>query len=454
MRPLEIALAVAVALSTARVLAGRSVPWSLTGAAGLTVVCIVLLVAQWAVEGGRWQMLPIYAAAVLLPAAMLAASAGPPVWVRLLLAAMALGLLGAGASASILLPVFRLPPPTGPMLVGATDVQVPGPAGGFTTRVWYPAQRGTGQGAAPYEQASRSVLGRYRRQVITHSDRDAAFAAEAGRAPVIVYFAGWGGRRTENTALLEDLASHGFVVAAMDDMAHVGGMDFSSAGASADTLARGGRKAVAEAQMAQALLGRLGALDAADPAGRFTHRLALVHVGLLGYSFGGSAAATLALDDPRVAAVVNMDGWMFGPAAARGVSQPYLLFSDDEPDPTRAQLDSPDPATRYSSRFNLADIMANTGNMKRHGGWVATVAGSTHTNFNDTGFRSPLRRLTGGGPIDPWRMQAVLRAYVRGFFTQVLLGTPSTLLQANSPAFPEVRLQAYRPAATAALAGP
>jgi hypothetical protein len=72
------------------------------------------------------------------------------------------------------------------------------------------------------------------------------------------------------------------------------------------------------------VLGQIEALDRAP--GPFRGRLDLDRIGMLGWSFGGAAAIEMLRIDPRVKAAVNHDGRLFGGAATRPVTRPFMLF--------------------------------------------------------------------------------------------------------------------------------
>ena len=420
MRPLEIILVLATAAALLRVLSGR-----VEAAALPAVAVLAILVLQVSMEGARWQMLPAYVVAALLAPALMVAAAGAPWLFRLPLLVCGGGLLAAATVLSLVLPVFRLPPPTGPFAVGTVTVALQA-ASPVQTRLWYPATAAPGLRTAPYQSGVASLAGRYRDLVRTHALVDAPFASVPAPARLILCLPGWGGRRTDNTALAEDLASHGYVVASIDDPVPMGAMEFGSADAYAGTLSRSAAKAAKEARVVLQVLDGLAGLAAADP--RFDGRFVTDRVGVVGFSFGGTAGATAARLDPRIRAVVNMDGWLFGDAATQGVPVPYMMLNDDEQMPDKAALESPDPVTRYTAELNVADWQAQNRAVAQHGGYIVTLRGTQHNNFTDAAFRSPLRRLSGGGPVDPRRSEALMREYCLAFFDRILRGMPAPLL--------------------------
>jgi hypothetical protein len=175
---------------------------------------------------------------------------------------------------------FDLPRPTGPMPVGTLTLTLVRPseldgisAGRFGVQVWYPAEPSTGR--APYGSGAPGIKRWiYHRLVKTHAAQNVPFAARYERAPIVVYVAGWGGEGTDNTVLVQELASHGFVVAAIGDLRFegpppsrlAGPLDLSSTHACEATLRLARDKMAFDALRVSAVLDRLALLDAADPA--------------------------------------------------------------------------------------------------------------------------------------------------------------------------------------------
>lgn len=280
---------------------------------------------------------------------------------------------------------------------------------------------------------------------------DAMPVAVPDRLPVLIFFPGWGTLPSSNTALLQDLASNGFVVVAAD--AWDAGDYPDDAGAAADlavplvfdsdrdgaaVMAAGARNAVRQAALARRVLHRLDLLDA-EPAGVLVGRLALGQVGMLGFSFGGSVAVQTALDDPRLRAIANLDGDVFTDAYRRGFSQPYLLLS--EPPVAQPEPGSSDPSARREAVLYSEDEGRLRGFLNAHGGVRAIIAGTRHGNFADAPLLSILHRH--GGSIDPERARAIIDDILVAFFDRQLLGATRSSPAALRRTYPELTLQLW-----------
>jgi dienelactone hydrolase len=216
-----------------------------------------------------------------------------------------------------------LPEPSGPFFVGVRTV--PDVAPDATTRLWYPAQRGTGTGPTEYiDRASVAKLGVTMSQVAQVRPRarvDAVPAATTKARPAVVLMPGWGNPMAVSTALAQDLASNGYVVVAIDPTP--GTEDGSEMPADPANPAR--------------RLDQVGAgIDFA--AGRRIRALAgpvdADRIAVGGHSIAGAVAYQVAITDPRVHAVFDLDGWLHGAALTTPVMVPALMINASglEPD--------------------------------------------------------------------------------------------------------------------------
>src|SRR5262249_54297570 len=141
------------------------------------------------------------------------------------------------------------------------------------------------------ERLLATARGSYR--VITWSPGGPAH----GPNPLVLYAAGWGNRADDSAMLLADLASHGYIVAAFDDIAHdpclasdakqdcddrTGELALDSPAAYRRSFAMAGRRIHQAASKGIAVLDALLAVP--DLAGRIDSE----RIGAIGFSFGGA----------------------------------------------------------------------------------------------------------------------------------------------------------------------
>ncbi|MEV7443280.1 alpha/beta hydrolase [Streptomyces sp. NPDC091204] len=348
-------------------------------------------------------------------------------------------------------PRLELPRPTGALPVGRDtlhlvdrerkDPWVPTADRELLLSLYYPALARTGT-PAPYLAVSeakalltdRGELGRYvtPEQVAatrTHSRADALPRPSVHRYPLIVLSPGFTMPRASLTTLAEELASRGYVVAAVDHA-------YESDG----TLFPGGRllsctaceQVFPDHSLHRVSDGRakdvafvLDRLTGPRPAWRYSRLIDSRHIGMAGHSIGGAAASATMAADPRVDAGVNMDGTFFTPIPEGGLGgRPFLMLAGD---PALLPPDFPD--TSWEDNWPRLD------GWKR---WL-TVTGAGHPAFTDwpvlgdqAGYPHPETPLSGT------RSQQITRAYVGDFFDLHLRGTPTPRLNGPTAADPEV----------------
>ena len=323
------------------------------------------------------------------------------------------GLTAAAALAIHVQP--KLPPPAGPFLVGTVEweqgsreksaVMFDAHSCGITTQLWYPAEPGTGSGRAPYNPGKTNLLSA-QRWVTTSAALGAQVATMQPRYPVLLYFPSWDGNRVAHTAIVQDLASRGFVVAAVgydfEDCARpdlesasslTTDMDFSSAAAFKWTVQVADTKIVRVASSATRVIDKLKELDRYDRQGRFTGRLDLSHIAAIGHSLGGAIALQIAWLDPRIRAVIDLDGWVFDAAPGSWIKQPFLVIGSDGPPAVRDDAAKAEPQRRYNSildeetEHRLHDAFA------KYGGVEMMIGASRHEDFTDSPYLSRIAAI-------------------------------------------------------------
>ena len=137
------------------------------------------------------------------------------------------------ANAQTPAPTFELPPPTGKLSIGTTrwvitdasrdELFATGKKRDIEVIAWYPAASPMGRPAPYLRDGMEEVLSFARlaklgdafnglANIKTHATLDAPPAATAARFPVIVFQHGYTGLPSSHTAVMEDLASHGWAV--------------------------------------------------------------------------------------------------------------------------------------------------------------------------------------------------------------------------------------------------
>jgi dienelactone hydrolase len=343
--------------------------------------------------------------------------------------------------------MLSLPEPTGLCTVGTTSLHLtdssrPDPwVAGVTARelmvsLWYPAVPSDGRRAeymTPAESelqlTSRGITGLRPDVLSTTRTNAAADATPDGTErshPLVVLSPGFTNARSALTALAEDLASHGYVVAGIDHTYESYGTAFPD-GRVTTCLARGApmrdseRVAAGRAADVRFVVDELTGAHPAWPGAEMIHPS---QIGMAGHSAGGAAVIAAMLADSRIRAGIDMDGSTHARIPDRGLSRPFLFLGKQ---------------SNYTPGGEGA-VTTWERDWKRLTGWKRwlLVAGAIHASFTDLGLLADQVGIDVGAGLPGARSLDITRAYVRAFFDQHLRSKPQTLLDQPSPRYPEV----------------
>jgi predicted dienelactone hydrolase len=448
MRPLEIAIPILLAIYLA---------WPLTRQPRPTVVTLLPALALLATlihffsEGYRWQMIPLYVLTPVLAIISLIGFYKPQRW-TILASILTLILLAVSTVLPILLPVPRLPKPSGPYQVGTqtfvlTDAARKELYSGkdeprkFMIQVWYPADPRPTDPIADFLHLPHFFLDHLALAKTDAYLNSPIHKPDSGGYPVIVFSHGWQGFSAQNSGQMIELASQGYVVIAMQ---HTYGAritvfpDGQVAMNNPKALPDGEPEAIYD-PAARLLVNQWSgdiafALDYmtkqnSDSASPFHSALDLNRIGVYGHSTGGGAAIQFCGTDPRCKAVLGLDPFMTPVSLevlGQGLSQPaFFMFS---------QVWHDDTGSKNNRLFD--EFYAHVPQSKG----AAFIAGTRHYDFSDLPLLSPIAPQLGlKGPINGNLMVKIADTYILAFFDATLKGQSTDLFNGDFSAFPEVK---------------
>ena len=454
MTPIEAVLVLgALALVSARWLPPRFRRRVAIGAAAVSLAAATVL----AVVGLRWQLVPVLVAvAVVLPftaRTMRGKPGGRRIrwWLAGPGSAACVLAIVAGVGAAAAFPIPDFPTPTGRYAVGTTVVEWTDPDRPETwttdpddvravqAQIWYPAEASPEKvERAPYlgrsEAESNAVaegvgdfLGIPRfvldGQVMarTNSVPDAPVASGNRRFPVVLFAPGGGMGRFTNTAWAEELASHGYVVAALDHpyvsaaVMFAGGrtIRWAEQSFSSDAEARrlSEELAAVKARDLRSALTHLGRLDSGDAESILSGRLNTDRAAVVGMSAGVGGAFQAARTDERFSAVIALDGRPYD-ADPGPYDQPALALTN--------QLGLDDNPTYLPELGRALERSTTTS-------YLLTIPGTTHPTYTDAPlWMPPVPSLVGTlGRTEPNR---IITELTIGFLDAELRDRPTDLL--------------------------
>jgi pimeloyl-ACP methyl ester carboxylesterase len=375
---------------------------------------------------------------------------------------------------------IKLPTPTGPFAVGRVSFHwIEDPTGqtnaansvghrDLMAHIWYPAGQESTLKPAPYIPGLESIEGQLKktgdavfdrlRLVRSHTLAEAKLSTARQRFPVLIFLHGASMSAFQYASEIEELVSQGYVVVGVD-----------SPQVALAVLFPDGRVAVAEsfpklapqeqrewankgsirqALDAQIALNQLEALNARDPAGRFTGRLDLNRVGVLGHSSGGRAAIYACSMDVRVKACLTLSGFPEPTQVPEaGITKPLMFIEnfDNLNDPLDEEL-----AARGMTREKYNALVESHIRQRqmivekaaKSVGYLVDVRGARHNSFSDIPFLFPEEYR--GKQLEGARVARVTNDYILAFFNNHLQGEGVRLLGRASPDHPEVLLGSYR----------
>ncbi|WP_113698504.1 alpha/beta hydrolase family protein [Nonomuraea lactucae] len=337
-----------------------------------------------------------------------------------------------------------LPAPTGDHPVGTTilyvnDTSRPDPwnldvgARELKVTLWYPTERKEGE-RAPYMTPKESELFLRGSAIAgvpsdtlsktrTNAIKDAEPAGE--KLPLVVLSPGFTKPMSSLTALAEDLASRGYVVAGIDHT-HESYVTTLSDGRIADCIACdsdtdpgfGARVVQGRAADVSFVLDQLPAKW--DGSGLIDRS----RIAMVGQSMGGASAMAAMLEDSRVRAGIDMDGSTYARIPKSGFSRPFMFIGSEQHVPGGGDAS-------WDRDWKLL-----TG-WKR---WIA-VTGTDHQAFTDIPLVGPSLGIEPvHGVLPAERGAEIARTYVAAFLDRHLKSQRQPILDKPSSRYPEAKL--------------
>ncbi len=498
MRPIETLLLIANLL-TFFVLAVH-MPRSMGWIGYWAFVSLTIAFGQVLVEGSRWQMIPAYLLTPLFFIVWLrqkiAPSKGAKGTTNRIAVGLAIGLsaiaLAISIALPIVLPVFRFPHPSGSYEIGTLTYHLvdanrpdvfsadPNVHRELMVQIWYPAKRESSSPSAPYIQDAKVVapaLARlfhlpeltfdHLKYVATNAIPSASISSDKPNYPVLIFLEGITGFRQMNTFQVEELVSHGYIVAGVDqpyvaasvvlpDGKQVVGRSKEQMNVLIQQSISPVKKAPLMndrafkdgiipylAQDVSFTLDSLTALNQADPNDTLTGRMDLQHIGIFGVSLGGIVVGEACRIEPRLQACLVMDAPMPADVVKAGLPQPTMWITRN--------VETMRLERQRSGGWSEADINQHQNTMRTvfeslpRDGYFVRVLGMFHANLMDIPYWSPLFPFIGiTGAIDGQRSHNIINAYSLVFFDKYLKGRSSPLLDRSTEQYPEVLFETHQ----------
>jgi dienelactone hydrolase len=331
--------------------------------------------------------------------------------------------------------------------------------------IWYPAnlQKGAGsQSPLPDDWETRRLetlrtrlgpdIANAMREFTVYAQPNAPLLAGTSRLPVLLFTPGLSWLATDYSVLLEDLASHGYVVVGYSPVGFSDPVVFPDGRVVGRSLGNGASIGTDQSYIFDDGAFVLRAIRDLDRHGFLRNRIDLGHVGAFGHSIGGVTSLVLAARDTAVRAAINIDGDVMGDARDVRPLQPVLLISSDLPKSDES------PADWSAKRVDLFHQGLERSEARRTGEWTnlssrsvsahrIRIIGARHLNFTDVALASSHAvsreaRWMKFGSIDAERGLTITTELVRSFFDQIFgRADAGDLFTSPDRHFAELRLE-------------
>lgn len=285
----------------------------------------------------------------------------------------------------------------------------------FMTQIWYPANRGVGGPKSIYldEPTAKYILKGtsipeldeiFRFLIKTHAVVGAKMVTDCERFPVLIFSPGWRTSYFIYQSVLEELASHGYIVIGVNspNSALITSFPNGRFRVTPDIQDEGVKEKYNQEVVddLKFVVKQLMPLDSNKelPLGG---RIDFGRVGCFGHSFGGVAAVLAGSQSLLVDAVANFDGSLRGEGYKKIIFKPMLMVWSE---------------LHHQEDITMETILGN----RFQGSYQMKVKGTDHMSFSDYMLigQSMLGYSLSGtpDPIDPARAIQITRDCVRTFF--------------------------------------
>ncbi len=344
-------------------------------------------------------------------------------------------------------------------------------------QVWYPAQASTGKYAPfipdpqilSYMAANYGLPGftfQHLKYVSSHAYSGAQISSVQTSYPLILASHGFGSSRFLHTLQAESLASHGYIVAAIDHTYNTFATAFPDGRITTSTTndlfspnhdyrtESSNRDKLGEVLSGDVAfaLDQFELIQSGQIPSHLKGKIDLGRVGVFGHSIGGATAYDASYD-PRIAVGIDFDGGLYRLRDREGLRKPFLFINSESGfEKLKMIMDNrvytdADLNRMGSTREWIDQVTENKKlELKRiretvdAGGQMLYIENTEHLNFADIQYVSPVFRMLGiTGKIAPERVNYIINAYMLDFFDLYLKNEGGVLMKGPSLSFPEMK---------------
>ena len=239
--------------------------------------------------------------------------------------------------------------------------------------------------------------------------------------PLIIFSHGLGGNRTQNTVIIEELTSHGYVVIAIEH-AYDANISIFDNGDVADyrsgiNYERRNTQEITPEEFWAIRLPQLETraedvsyiidqLELGNLPGNIVNIIDLENIGVFGHSFGGATSIYSSYNDYRIDACINLDGWMVvvpDEIVDNGINKNFMYLGQEQWD----------EKLNYQKLDKF--VKSNTKSSK------ILIPNTTHYDFSDAPHMTKVAKLLNkSGKVKSKNLKNILNELIILFFNKNL----------------------------------
>ena len=304
--------------------------------------------------------------------------------------------------------------------------------------------------------------------VKSHSKGNVAVSTNQKEYPLVIFSHGLGVSKEIYDSFLENLASQGYIVAAVDHTYFTFATVFPDHHVTLDktrnkyinvSTSMGYCDIVADdlhfviEKFEQMNLGKTDSI--------LKGRIDVDKIGVLGHSFGGSAAYNLCFTDKRIKAAIDLDGTTYFLPEVSKMSVPFMMivtpdhserikdigkiiFYKDLDLSFKEYLEKEKVSEEaYNGDTKLVrKLYENLKNAIVRNGFLVTIKGSKHMSFSDIGLYSPITKALGlTGDLDTIKVIEITNSCTLNFFDKYLKSRSTAALENVKMKYKEIILE-------------
>lgn len=425
----------------------------------LWTITILLVIIHLMIGGSRWQFYTLYLAIILIATYIymnVIVHMSIKTRIRRTLMISSIVLIIISGLSILVFPMYDLPTPSGNYFIGTESFVI-----NDETRLelysddltdfrrtkiqmWYPAETIDGYEQVPWLEDGLVVARALSKDtglpsfvldhtvnIMSNSYVNAPISNDLEQYPIVILSHGWRGFKNLHTDYAEELASLGFIVVgidhaygsvatvfAEDDIAYLNLGALPERQTTPDFIDYANQLVYTYASDISVTLDYLEEINDVSSQSRFSQKLNLDKIGLLGHSTGGGADVAVALDDARIDAVIGLDAWVepiLETEINQGLNIPSMFIRSGawETGENNTNLTSLIQSSSYSSELYQID-------------------GTTHYDFAMVYMYSPLVKTIGfSGSVESRYLVNILKTMISDFFNETLNDDANSQIDAN-----------------------